>query len=143
MTFHLAKLSKGEVCIDAGHSLLNGRPKFLPGRSRRVSFVANSILFNVNQPNTKHMTMPIYSLGKLLCIAYLCTSLLASCGPPQIIRSGSIGWWITPWWIAPWWISRVVYRGMWSTPIMYPHNYVFTQSSVTHLGWIMIHLSSL
>ena len=62
MTFRLATQSKGEVCIDASHSLSNGRPKFLPGRSRRVSFVANLILFNVNQSNPKPMTMPICSL---------------------------------------------------------------------------------
>ena len=55
-----------------------------------MSFVANSILFNVNQPNSKPRTIHICSLGQLLLIACLCTSLLASCGSPQIIRSGSL-----------------------------------------------------
>ena len=69
MTFLLATQSKGEVCRDAGHSLFDGRTKILPGRSRRVSFVANLIMFDANQPNPKPMTMPIGSLGQPLRIA--------------------------------------------------------------------------
>ena len=68
MTFRLAVQSKCEVCIDISHSLFDGRPKFLPGRSRRVSFVANLILFNVNQPNPNPMTMSICSLD-LCCVS--------------------------------------------------------------------------
>ena len=68
LTFRLATKSKGKVCIYAGHSLFNVRPKFLPGRSRRVSFVANSILFNFNQRNPNPMTMAICSLD-LCCVS--------------------------------------------------------------------------
>ena len=57
--FRLAKKSKGGLCKDSDDSLFNGKLKFLPGRIRRVSFVANSIMFNVNQPNLKPMSMPI------------------------------------------------------------------------------------
>ena len=91
MTLRLATQSKGEVCRDVRRSLLDGRPKFLPGRSRRVSFVANPILFNVNQRKSKPMNMSIYSLGQLMSIACLCASLLASCGTLQILSSGSLG----------------------------------------------------
>ena len=124
-----SQLRGGGVRIDAppGHTIqmrslyrrgsfsIQQEAKFLPERSRRVSFVANSILFNVNQPNPKPMTMPICSLVQLLRITCLFTSQLASCDPPQIRRSGSLssgslrgslsrgslGFWITPWWIAP------------------------------------------
>ena len=72
-----------------GDSLFNGRPKILPGGSRRVSFVANSSLLNVNQPNPKPMTMPICLLGLLLRVACLCHSFITLCGPQQIIHSGS------------------------------------------------------
>ena len=72
-----------------GDSLFNGRPKILPGRSRHLSFVENSILFNVNQPYPNPMTMPICSLSQLLSTACLCHSSLTSCGPQQILRSGS------------------------------------------------------
>ena len=85
----LAKQSKGEVCFDVVDYLFNGRPKILPGRSPRVFFVANSILFNVNQPNPKPMTIPICPLDLLLRVACLCNSPLASCGSQQIIHSGS------------------------------------------------------
>ena len=61
--FRLATQFKGKVYIDAGHSQFNGKPKLLPGKIRRVSFIANSILFNVNQPNPKPTTIPIRSLG--------------------------------------------------------------------------------
>ena len=91
LTFRLATQFKGKVFIDAGRSLFNGRPKLLPGRSRRVSFVAHSVMFNVNQPNLKPMTMSIRSLGQLLRIAYLCHSPFASRGPQQIL-----GWRIAP-----------------------------------------------
>ena len=55
-----------------------------------MSFVANSILLNVNQPHPNPMTMPICSLGQLLLIACLCNSLLASCGQQQTLRRGSL-----------------------------------------------------
>ena len=82
--FRLAKKSKGGLCKDSDDSLFNGKLKFLPGRIRRVSFVANSILLKVNQPNPRAMIMSICSLGQLLHIACLCNPLLSSCGPHQI-----------------------------------------------------------
>ena len=92
----LAKQFKGEACRDAGHSLFNGRPHFLPGRSQRVSFVANSIQLNVNQPNPKHMTMPIclldhgcvYPVDRIYLVHHVVYSRHSSDGS---LRSGSIG----------------------------------------------------
>ena len=60
--FRLAKQFKGGVCKDTGRSLFNVRSNFLHGRSRRVSHVAISIMFNVHQPNPKPMTMSTCSL---------------------------------------------------------------------------------
>ena len=90
MTFRLAKQSKGKVCRESSQFLFNRRPKIMSGGGRRVSFVANSIMFNVNQPSPNRMTLPICLLGQLLCTACLCHSSLTSCGPQQILRSGSL-----------------------------------------------------
>ena len=128
--FRLAKQSKGGVCRDVGDSLFNGRPKILPGRSRRVSFVVDLILFNVNQLNPKHMAMPIcspdlccvrLSISFTSCITWFTadtrvadrsvvdSSLVDRSGGGSLgsgsLRSGSLGSWINSWWINSWWIN--------------------------------------
>ena len=79
---HCVRLQLKKLIIDVppGHTIQRHRryrrrslfvqweTKFLPGRSRRVSFVANLVLFNVHKPKTKPMTMPIFSLD-LCCVS--------------------------------------------------------------------------
>ena len=68
-----------------------GGQRSCPGEVDACLSLQMLFCINASQPNPKPLTMPIRSLGQLLRIACLCTSLLASRSPPQIIRSGSLG----------------------------------------------------